>query len=204
MRNVPPAPLGAWTDGGTDASHASSTRPLGKTADANPPPLHGEAPATGQQPWPLTLDPEQDGHAAGIALPQESSPSKPPRRRSSVFAAISYISLGFVAGAGFWHAVGFWTLVQNAVFSGPRQKLAAPQPFPASRPAAIFNEEELRNFSRRRVAPDRPPISTGSIGAPIPAIAADPQPATMPADDAEQESPGPGGIAWQPAVKPSP
>ncbi len=207
MRDMPPARQRAWTEGGTAASHSGSARPIVKpSATANPAalPVPGDAPAARQQPWPLTPGSEQESRSAAPTQPQDSSPSQEHRRRSSASAAIGYMSLGFIAGAVFWHAVGFWTLVQNAVFSGPRQKLAAPQPFPAPSPAAMFDEEELRNFSRRRVAPDRPPISTGSIGAPIAEIAAEPQSAKTPAENAEQNSAGPGGITWQPAVRPSP
>ncbi|MEM1371791.1 MAG: hypothetical protein AAGG72_06130 [Pseudomonadota bacterium] len=34
--------------------------------------------------------------------------------------------IGFVVGAAFWHTVGFWGFVSEAVFSGPREQIAEP------------------------------------------------------------------------------
>lgn len=204
MRDLPPALPRARTNGGTATSSTSSSKSLDMSSAATPPPMPNAAFAPRQNPWPLTPGSEQASHSAECSRPQDEAPPRAYRRRSSAGPALGYMALGFIAGAGFWHAVGFWSLVQNAVFSGPRQKVAAPHPSPAQRPAVVFDEQELRNFSRRRVAPDRAPISTGSIGEPIPAIATRPQTDPTPAASTEHQKTGPGGISWQPAVKPSP
>ncbi len=204
MRDQPPVMPRARTNAGTAASSTGSSKSLRTALAATPPPLPAEDSAPRQNPWPLTSDPEHGSGSTESIRAQDEARPKAHRRRSSVGPALGYVTLGFIAGAGLWHAVGFWSLVQNAVFSGPRQKIAAPYPSPAERPAVVFDEEELRSFSQRRVAPDRAPISTGSIGDPIPAIATHPQAAPTAAASAEHQQAGPGGISWQPAVKPSP
>lgn len=182
------------------------------------------------QPWPLQAATEKrSGPHQPVATDEtlqavaadagRSSPPQPQRRYSS----IAHLLVGFVAGAAFWHAVGFWTLVHDLVFSGPRLTASdgAPLPVLTATPAAkvpprlAFDEETLRGHATRPAMagarPEMSNITTGSIRAPAPAEAYRPvqlppsgnQRAARAEGRESEDSPvmmGPGGISWTPAV----
>lgn len=54
----------------------------------------------------------------GIAAPSEAVQAKP---RRGVRTALVWGGLGFVAGAAFWHAVGFWSFLSNVVLNDASQ-----------------------------------------------------------------------------------
>ena len=54
-------------------------------------------------------------------LKEEHDPIKTPRTVKPK-ARLFPVLFGFIAGAVFWHLVGFWSLVADMVFSGPREK----------------------------------------------------------------------------------
>ena len=190
-----------------------------RPAHAVPPPLHRSPQLRRPQPWPL----QQPTDAAATSYqgdPNESYATSadfadtpaPTSRRRHRGSAIAYTTLGFLAGVVFWHAVGFWTLVHRAVFSGPRLEVSAEPAIPVvtARPVVAFDEEKLRDSARRPSANDpwqRPQnITTGSIGTPPAPVPVPAQPhAGAPAqienhtDNAAVQA-APGGISWQPAV----
>jgi hypothetical protein len=48
----------------------------------------------------------------------ETKPRLVPRAHRGKRAAILWCGVGFLAGAAFWHAVGFWGFVSNVVLTG--------------------------------------------------------------------------------------
>jgi len=70
----------------------------------------------------------------------------PPKRRGGVGPAIVWTGVGFIAGAIFWHAVGFWTFVSSVVLNGPAE------------PGKVALAE-----SRAAVTSDRPPNAFPTI-----------------------------------------
>ncbi len=130
---------------------------------------------------------------------------------------ILYACIGFFAGVAFWHAVGFWQFVEEAVFSGPRQQATQTLDTPSTRSTAErteFNEERFAktpqnpgpgasNITTGSISPVRPVNPGTATAAPSKAFFA-PQPT-----DAVQVSPPdleairPGGLSWSPAVKTS-
>ncbi|MDX2288955.1 MAG: hypothetical protein NW217_09065 [Hyphomicrobiaceae bacterium] len=86
-----------------------------------------------------------------------------PARSGPSPSALGWSVLGFVAGIAFWHAVGFWGFVQEAVFSGPRLQVGP------SVAASHVDEAALASSSRSpRAVSD---ISTGSLPGNTPADA---------------------------------
>lgn len=74
----------------------------------------------------------QQGVSAAPEAPG-ASPAARPRRH--IRGAALWTTVGFVAGAVFWHAVGFWTFMSQLVFDGenvPAQSVAAPAPLDGS------------------------------------------------------------------------
>lgn len=134
-----------------------------------------------------------------------------PAKRSAASALI-YASVGFLAGAAFWHAVGFWSFVEEAVFSGPRQQASQTfDDFP-SRPAARDFDEERFASSPEETVTSTSKITTGSIS-PIrpvkpgnPPAAKDveiPKPVAATKAPPDLDKIRPGGLSWSPAVKTS-
>ena len=139
-----------------------------------------------------------------------------PAKRSSG-RGILYACIGFFAGVAFWHAVGFWQFVEEAVFSGPRQQATQSLDTPATRSAAERNEFDEERFAKNPPAssPSTSGMTTGSISpvrpvnpgtttaAPSKAFFA-PQPTdTETAPPPNLEAIRPGGLSWSPAVKTS-
>ena len=172
-------------------------------------------PAT--EPWPLDQENRQD--SGNTATEYAGSASPQPRRPASSQHPMVIAGFGFLAGAVFWHAVGFWSIVHEAVFSGPRQSAAIERSQPAqAAPAASsvpaqtatssaaqrqFDERSVREFTRS--APNgSAPITTGAIPGAAPATAPitpqqaspPPQPAAAGTGTTSQADP----FAWQPAV----
>ncbi len=194
-----------------------------RTAGTAPPPLPRQPNVHRQHPWPL----QSQANANSQLLQVESSDSvpageevatvQPPPVARSGFSAVGYTAIGFLAGALFWHAVGFWTLVHDAVFSGPRLESRTQQTVPvvAAPPVATFDERTLRNHVTRSTASqaweDTQKIATGSISAsaPSPKTSAKPQvsPPPRPAGASNVDPrfvTGPETTTWQPAVSRTP
>lgn len=202
------------TDPATASTGAPHRSEQPRLSYSPPPPARSTEPAK-VDPWPLPGSKHRHGHQnADTAV---GSP-KPGRAK-----AYGYALAGFLFGIAFWHAVGFWGLVHDAVFSGPRQtashRYEAP-PAPAAAPgpaqaAGTFDERSLRNYSQRP-ASGAADIATGSIETPAPSAANRqspssaqeplPEPASVPLD----ETSAPAAAApvatenavqsWQPAV----
>jgi hypothetical protein len=183
-------------------------RPHGEVAPAPLPIEHPPHP----EPWPLQqLGNEPTSFSAGgVSLPSndEDSPTRRRRPRSAI-SAVAFTAIGFVAGVAFWHAVGFWDMVHDAVFSGPRLQASAHPPAaaaPLALPSVEFDEQDLRWHAVRPtpIQPDR--ITTGSIGKPTSpdrlAPGAQSQPATgMAAPPPDHEvTADPRQNSWLPAV----
>ncbi len=66
------------------------------------------------------------------SAPAAARPDAPPRgerpRRNGGMRAWLFGFAGFFLGVVFWHAVGFWSFVSEAVLSGPRQQIAREAP----------------------------------------------------------------------------
>ena len=188
------------------------------------PPLPRQPQLSCPQPWPLQQLPVDLDAEPGIAPGEPHQPAphaantRAPARARTSGAAIAYTTLGFLAGVVFWHAVGFWTLVHDAVFSGPRLE-ARTEPLDralAPPPVVPFDEEKLRDHARRPTAADvdawQAPqnVTTGSINSPSADAAMPARPqvrAPAPVDDRRDAPPvltTPGGITWQPAVSKAP
>ncbi len=185
------------------------------------PPLQHNAPASAanparRKPWPLQTPPPSVQHERtaerGTPTYNEQPGSygdpdtRPGRHRTtSRFGAISYAAVGFLAGAAFWHAVGFWNLVHDAVFSGPRLE-AGSQPQYATRPPVVraFDEEVLRyaNDKPTKFSPSR--VVTGSIKKPAPGHVDDRMPVAAPARRQPAAAKNTAKNSWQPAVTKSP
>jgi len=106
-------PNDIWPQIRADAGHLS---PDGgsKTKAVTPPPL-----PTGGAMQPL--DAGEPTNRPGATEKEQHHPLKTSRTvttKSRLFPAV----VGFIAGAVFWHLVGFWSLVADMVFSGPREK----------------------------------------------------------------------------------
>src|SRR6476620_2361275 len=65
------------------------------------------------------------------AAPEAPCPSPVARPRRHIRGAALWTTVGFVAGAVFWHAVGFWTFMSQIVFDGEN---TAPQAIAAQAP----------------------------------------------------------------------
>jgi hypothetical protein len=52
-----------------------------------------------------------------LISPRAAPPTR--KRRRSVGSAIAWGGLGFITGAIFWHAVGFWTFLSDVVLKAP-------------------------------------------------------------------------------------
>ncbi len=202
MPDLPPAVLKTQSNAGPGTTASEPVQSFGCHSAVAPPPLPSQTPR--QHPWPLQPVDERQPHSTKPSPPTSDASAKPQRQRRSVGAPLGFITFGFIAGAVFWHAVGFWNLVHSAVFSGPRHEVTASHIPALPHPTRSFNEEALRNFSQRPNGPNWPKITTGSISDTAPAIATHPQLASPPDDNAERQPTGPGGISWQPAVKTSP
>ena len=193
-----------------------------RPADSVPPPLPENPHVRRPQPWPLqhrvNTNAEPNLHEASEFPPatDEARDAQPRANSQRRFTAVGYTTLGFLAGAVFWHAVGFWTLVHEAVFSGPRSEASAYQNVPvvAAPRAVAFDEEKLRDHARRSTSVDvwRNPqnITTGSISAPnpSPATSAKTQLQNPAPSESQKADPrlvtGPGETSWQPAVSRAP
>ncbi|MCH9808272.1 MAG: hypothetical protein K0U74_11120 [Alphaproteobacteria bacterium] len=168
-----------------------------------------------RQPWPLQQSSASNDRAPATAespapnrpenipdMAPDSSRQPNSRRTSSRFAGIGYAATGFVAGAAFWHAVGFWTLVHDAVFSGPRLEAQQSQSQYANSPPVVraFDEEVLRyaNDPANKLSPAR--ITTGSVNRSKPNVHTK---ATAPNDRPALAQPPPAN-SWQPAVNKTP
>jgi len=69
-----------------------------------------------------TIVREQMGSGLGSVRPGLISPRgapPAPKRRRSMRSALAWGGLGFVTGAIFWHAVGFWTFLSDVVLKAP-------------------------------------------------------------------------------------
>jgi len=64
----------------------------------------------------------QPATASVAARPHQQAASAPtvPQARGNARRPVLYGFAGFFLGVAFWHAVGFWDFVSEAVFSGPR------------------------------------------------------------------------------------
>jgi hypothetical protein len=129
---------------------------------------------------------------------QTQQSAQPTPRRSGRAAKLGWLALGFVLGAGFWHAVGFWSFVTAVTLTGnpPDQggitalvlstpksdSVIAPPPVAATPPAT------------RQPATHLPTHAKPSAGAPLPATAPEPV-AVRPAETAATLPP--------PAVEPT-
>lgn len=217
-------------DGGT--LRARQSRGFGKrpSLPPMPPPLPSaspaqhqptEAPVENRRPWPLDARPSaqrdrptQDATDTTVHNSAAQSPHEEPthvdpyhvsgrRRGSGAFSAFGYAAIGFIAGAAFWHAIGFWTLVHDAVFSGPRMQAGTQRPQYANRPPVVraFDEEVLRyaNDPETRLSPSR--IVTGSIKKPVAAPQPRPAKSQQAAEFNTQVFKIEPEISWQPAVK---
>lgn len=214
-------------DGG--ASKARQSRGFGNrpSPPPMPPPLPSASqakhqpintPVENRRPWPLDARPSAhrgrltQGATDTIAAPpsahEEPNHVDPNhvssrRRGSGAFGAFGYTAIGFIAGAAFWHAIGFWTLVHDAVFSGPRMQASTQRPQYANRPPVVraFDEEVLRyaNDPETRLSPSR--IVTGSIKKPVAAPQPRPAKSQQAADFNTQVLKIEPEISWQPAVK---
>lgn len=194
-----------------------------RPAEAVPPPLPPRRDADRQQPWPLPA--QSDPPAEPIRIDATDPGQEPEQQQEKLhprgngarrYSAIGYTTVGFMAGAVFWHAVGFWSFVHEAVFSGPRSEAHAQPSAPAAPPprAVAFDEEKLRDHAVRSTTtqawqqPQK--ITTGSIPSAAPSQSEVLQPQVMPAaasDAAQPERPlvtGPGETSWQPAVSRAP
>ncbi|MEQ8825050.1 MAG: hypothetical protein RIC14_11815 [Filomicrobium sp.] len=134
--------------------------------------------APAQQPWPLSGTDNTATRSNTQTRSHNKAAHKPtqdttPNTRAPEVANVSpkarrggwiYASLGFLAGAAFWHAVGFWTFVEEAVFSGPRQQtnFTAIEQRPASPTGTIFDEAAYGTSQAARNT-GASKISTGSI-----------------------------------------
>lgn len=199
------------------AGQNPAAQPFGRRLSGPLPPLAPkEQLAVDQDPWPLQPSGDTAANAGWNQTETNMSTSdaeahrRSPRR--SWVGACLYGTLGFAAGVAFWHAVGFWNLVHEAVFSGPRleasARVAPPRPGPAPPRSVGFDEQQLRHHATRPSAPGQAGISTGSIGPAYPNSAtqpvrpqAHPSPKTPHALEEPVTLTGPGGISWQPAVK---
>lgn len=52
------------------------------------------------------------------ASERDSAPIVRPQRRPGLSGKLGWIAFGFVLGAGFWHAVGFWSFVTAVTLTG--------------------------------------------------------------------------------------
>ncbi|MEO1280763.1 MAG: hypothetical protein AAFV69_03405 [Pseudomonadota bacterium] len=98
---------------------------LPRYPNASSPPQAGYAP-----PRPPQLSPtphHEDGSPPGPDHQEKSRKVEPSPKSSHGWL---YGLAGFVLGAVFWHAVGFWAFVSEAVFSGPREQIARPAQSP--------------------------------------------------------------------------
>ncbi|MBU2581919.1 MAG: hypothetical protein KJ622_09395 [Alphaproteobacteria bacterium] len=232
-RRPPPVPdRSAATDSAPGPSGYAAHDTTGQHEPGAPSHVPRPPHAPLRQPWPLQSAPEHEFDRRTSYAPDhpsayrkhprdpESTPARNPTRRAS---AAGYLMMGFIAGAVFWHAVGFWNLVHDAVFSGPRLLAQDGQPLPvvtappADKPpaTAAFDEEKLRGSAVRPASAGAIPgpsrITTGSIESPAPVEVVRPSRAAQPRSPAvapdtqlpSQEPPimmGPGGISWKPAV----
>lgn len=67
-----------------------------------------------------------------------SRPAHDPLREraaaSQRWPAAAWLALGFLAGIVFWHGVGFWSFVKDAVYQGDEDKAVLQQAQPAAPP----------------------------------------------------------------------
>ena len=87
-------------------------------------------------------DPPPVALTARASRPQapRPAPRAATRRSDSPFAPLIYGGLGFVTGAVFWHMIGFWGFVEQALRGpdGPRVRVEQVQlPAPAASPAVV-------------------------------------------------------------------
>lgn len=59
-----------------------------------------------------------------LAKPGAAGHARPPAAAGSRLRPWLFAVAGFFFGVVFWHAVGFWAFVSEAVFSGPRSQIA--------------------------------------------------------------------------------
>ena len=96
-------------------SHPQSTdRNTGPKTPRDPDPTHGPQP-----PQSLPL-PDEFATNDGDFTKRDQHREKPSFTKRYVFPTL----IGFTAGVVFWHFVGFWSFVSEAVFSGPRERIA--------------------------------------------------------------------------------
>ncbi|MBU1211122.1 MAG: hypothetical protein KJ587_07610 [Alphaproteobacteria bacterium] len=227
--DVPPGPA-RLDDGHAETPAGQSAPKFGRRPAHAAPPLPRQPQLRWPQPWPLqqasfapnaeprreSAEPHQSAtHQSATHQSATLAAKTPaPARARTPGSAMTYASLGFLAGIVFWHAVGFWTLVHDAVFSGPRLEAGAKPlvPVVTAPPDFAFDEEKLRYSARRPTAVDvwqRPQdFTTGSIKSPSgdAAMPARPQ-ARAPVEDRGDAAPvltAPGAITWKPAVSKAP
>ena len=194
--------------------HLPGDAPRAPSIVAKPRPSLSQAASAPRENRPHEFSPTL--HAPEPEQVQDDSERYEPPQRSSGRGFL-YACIGFFAGVAFWHAVGFWQFVEEAVFSGPRQQATQTLDTPSTRSAAERNQFDEERFAR---TPQKPGarssnISTGSIS---PVRPVNPGTATaapskaffapQPTDAIEVSPPDleairPGGLSWSPAVKTS-
>lgn len=72
--------------------------------------------------------------------PDATNAAQPVNARTGARTALAWGSLGFITGAFFWHAIGFWGFVSEVVLNGSAEKRGVlelaqmPPPIPTSAP----------------------------------------------------------------------
>lgn len=181
-------------------------------AEVAQPPLPDQHPPH-PEPWPLQqLASETTSFSAGGDSPpsdgEHGTSTRRVRQRSAI-SAVAFTAIGFIAGVAFWHAVGFWGLVHDAVFSGPRLQANAHPPAgvaPPALPSIEFDEQDLRWHAVRPTPIQPSSIMTGSIGEPnspdtlVPAAQAQPAAGVGAPPPDHKVTAGSRENSWLPAV----
>ncbi|SDO74723.1 hypothetical protein SAMN04488061_1552 [Filomicrobium insigne] len=104
----------------------------------------------------LRIEPVADDAAGDHKVPTYLALPK----RQAVYFGVA----GFVAGIVFWHAVGFWTVVQNTVYQGTDDRLSnVADAQPTNKSSGTFADAIDRAISQATPPSEATPITTGAI-----------------------------------------
>lgn len=170
-------------------------------------------PAHATTPPPPELPGVTGGQGAAIHDGLHGEPaasSRAPKKRKTQAEAVPartgrlrpwlYGCAGFFFGVVFWHAVGFWGFVSEAVFSGPRQQIArqAPVSPPAAMPATSRIETGAITTGSIHSDTSRPSQSPRNAMSPVRPVTFDRREATR-----SSSGPAPGVRANEPTSLPA-